>query len=38
MSMFKKDKIEIVEIYVGCLCLGVAGLSAIAYIAILIFI
>ena len=27
-----KDKIEIAEIYVGCLCLGVAGLSAIAYI------
>ena len=32
MSMFKKDKIEIVEIYIAFLCLGVVGLTAIAYI------
>ena len=37
MSMFKKDKIEIVEIYIAFLCLGVVALSAISYIAILIF-
>ena len=32
-----KDKIEIVEIYIAFLCFGVVALSAISYIAILIF-
>ena len=37
MSMFEKDKTESAEIYIAFLCLALVGLTAIAYIATLVF-